>query len=62
MFTTASDTLNSHAEEAFISLHVGSDRIKDLQKLFAKLDKIEIKDVDFQRKSFAHLLFKGSLS
>ena len=61
-FTTAHDTLRNHAERAFTSLHAGSDQTKDLQRLFAKLDKIEIKDIDFQRKSFAHLLFKGSLS
>ncbi|MEK5761472.1 dynamin family protein [Acinetobacter junii] len=61
-FTTAHDTLRNHAERAFTSLHAGSEQTKDLQKLFAKLDAIEIKDVDFQRKSFAHLLFKGSLS
>ena len=62
MFTTASDTLRNHAEDAFTSLHAGSERTKDIQKLFAKLNEIEVKEVDFQRKSFAHLLFKGSLS
>lgn len=62
MFTTASETLLKHAEKGFTTLHAGSDQTKDIQKLFSKLDKIEIQEVDFQRKSFAHLLFKGILS
>ena len=55
----ASEALKNNAENAFSSLHAASEYTQIIQELFAKLDSV--RQLDFQKESFGHLLFKGDL-
>lgn len=55
LFEKAIPTLQQDAENAFAILHLESDKVQQITDIFESLDNI--KNTEFQKESFAHLLF-----
>lgn len=55
LFEKAIPTLQQDAENAFAILHLESDKLQQITDIFENLDNV--KNTEFQKESFAHLLF-----
>lgn len=55
LFDKAIPILQQDAEHAFATLHLESDKVQQVLKIFESLD--EVKNTEFQKETFAHLLF-----